>query len=249
MAKAARGVVLAALCLAVFNCAWGAGNKGSAQWGYQGADGPEHWGESYPQCGIGKSQSPIDISGPLIRVSTPIKLVYRESALRILDNGHTIQLNVDAGSFMRIGEQRYELLQFHFHRPSEERVEGKLKAMVAHFVHRSEGGKLAVVGVLMEDGGANPLIATLWANLPKEAGQEITVPAVKINAAAFLPSSLEYYQFMGSLTTPPCSEGVAFYILKHAVPVSKAQIEAFPYAMNARPVQPLNGRQIMESGK
>jgi carbonic anhydrase len=246
---AVRGVFVAGLCLAVFNCAWAAGEKGEAHWGYEGAEGPDNWGKSFPQCGIGKSQSPIDITGPYKNVSDPIAVSYKESSLKIVNNGHTIQVNYDPGSSMQIGKQRYELLQFHFHRPSEEKLSGKAKPMVAHFVHKSKEGKLAVIGVLMDEGKDNPLISTLWAYLPKETGKENVVQKARINATAFLPSGLGYYHFMGSLTTPPCSEGVAFYILKNTTQVSKAQIEAFPYKMNARPVQALNGRQVAESGK
>lgn len=247
--KGVRGVFLAGLCLAVFSGAWAAEKKGEAHWGYEGAEGPDHWGKLFPQCGTGKSQSPIDITGPFKKVSDRITVSYKESSLKILNNGHTIQVNYDPGSSMQIGKQRYELLQFHFHRPSEEKLSGKAKAMVAHFVHKSKEGKFAVIGVLVDEGKDNPLISTLWANLPKETGKENTVQKARINASAFLPSRLGYYHFMGSLTTPPCTEGVAFYILKNTAQVSKAQVEAFPYKMNARPVQPLNGRQVAESAQ
>lgn len=247
--QSGRAVFLMGLCLTVFNCAWAAGNKGEGNWGYEGAEGPDNWRKSFPQCGIGKNQSPIDITGPFKNVPDPITVSYKESSLKLLNNGHTIQVNYDPGSSVQIGKQRFELLQFHFHRPSEEKLGGKAKAMVAHFVHRSKEGKLAVIGVLMDEGKDNPLISTLWANLPKETGKENVLQKVKINASRFLPSSLGYYHFMGSLTTPPCSEGVAFYILKNTTQVSKAQIEVFPYKMNARPVQPLNDRRVAQSGK
>ena len=249
--KTVRGVFVAGVCvcLAVLNGVSVAAGKGEAHWGYEGAEGPDNWGKAFPTCGIGKSQSPIDITGPFKTVSDPIKVSYKESALKVLNNGHTIQVNYDSGSSMQIGKQSYELLQFHFHRPSEEKLGGKAKPMVAHFVHKSKEGKLAVIGVLIDEGKDNPLISTVWANLPKETGKENVVQKVKINASKFLPSSLGYYHFMGSLTTPPCSEEVAFYILKNTAQVSKAQVEAFPYKMNARPVQSLNGRQVAESGK
>lgn len=206
---------------------------------------PEKWGKEFPTCGLGKAQSPIDIKGPFGKATQAIKTDYKEGALKIVNNGHTIQVNVDPGSKLTIDKESFDLLQFHFHRPSEEKIDGKPMAMVAHFVHKSEAGKLAVLGVLLNEGAENATLKTVWANAPKKEGPEAVVPKAKLNPAALVPKQLTYYSFEGSLTTPPCSEGVTFYILKTPTSLSKAQVEAFPFKLNARPVQPLNGRKIV----
>jgi carbonic anhydrase len=171
-------------------------------------------------------------------------VAYKEGQLKMLNNGHTIQVNVEPGSKLTINKDEYDLLQFHFHRPSEEQVDGKNSAMVAHFVHKSAAGKLAVIGVLLNEGKDNAAIKTLWANLPPKEGEEHVPAKVKFNPGQMLPSSLSYYAYEGSLTTPPCTEGVNFYILKTPVDMSKAQVAKFPFKLNARPVQSLNGRKI-----
>jgi carbonic anhydrase len=221
-----------------------AADPAAPHWSYEGAAGPAGWGKEFPTCGLGKAQSPIDIKGPFQKATQAIQPDYKAGALKVVNNGHTIQVNVDPGSKLRIDQESYDLLQFHFHRPSEEKINGKPMAMVAHFVHRSAAGKLAVVGVLLNEGRENPTLKAVWAAAPKAEGPEVTVPGAKLDAAALLPKSLSYYRFEGSLTTPPCSEGVTFYILKSPVPMAKAQIDAFPFRMNARPVQPLNGRRV-----
>ncbi len=225
------------------------GNHGHKEvhWTYEGETGPEHWGKFFPQCSTGKSQSPLDIHGPFTRGSAPLQISYKTSPLKILNNGHTIVVHYAPGSSMTINNKTYELLQFHFHRPSEEKIDGQPKAMVAHFVHKSFGGKLAVIGVLLDEGKENDLIKTLWANLPEKEGAESVVENVTIDANDLLPKKLDYYHYMGSLTTPPCTEGVAFYILKQTKSISLSQVEAFPFELNARPVQPPNGREIVES--
>jgi carbonic anhydrase len=223
-----------------------AGHHGP-HWGYEGARGPAHWGEAFPECGLGKSQSPLDIQGPFEKATDALRISYKISPLKIINNGHTIQVNYAPGSSVTIGKETYELLQFHFHRPSEEKIDGRPRAMVAHFVHKSKEGKLAVIGVLLDFGDENELIKTLWENLPKEEGEESVVENVTIDAAQLLPQKLGYYHYPGSLTTPPCTEGVNFYILKQTKSISRAQLDAFPFKLNARPVQPLNDRKISES--
>ncbi len=221
------------------------GDKGhDVHWGYEGDNGPEHWGANFPICGKGKKQSPLNIVGPFEKGKDAIAVAYKEGQLKMLNNGHTIQVNVEPGSKLTINKEEYDLLQFHFHRPSEEQVDGKNSAMVAHFVHKSAAGKLAVIGVLLNEGKDNAAIKTLWANLPPKEGEEFVPAKVKFNPAQMLPSSLSYYAYEGSLTTPPCTEGVNFYILKTAVDMSKAQVAKFPFKLNARPVQSLNGRKI-----
>jgi carbonic anhydrase len=154
-------------------------------------------------------------------------------------------VNYAPGSSIDVGGSRYELVQFHFHKPSEEKIDGKAHAMVAHLVHKSADGKLAVVAVLLDQGGANPTISTIWKNLPKEKEKEISVKAT-VDAAALLPGDKGYYTFQGSLTTPPCSEGVRWLVLKTLVKIAESEIATFGklYPMNARPTQPLNGRAL-----
>jgi carbonic anhydrase len=174
---------------------------------------------------------------------------YRITPLRIIDNGHSIQVNVGPGSSLTVGGKRYELVQFHFHKPSEEMINGKRFAMVAHLVHRDATGHLAVVAIPLRSGTPNSLIAKLWRNLPKRQGHEVVAKGISINAAQLLPASRGYYTFQGSLTTPPCAEGVRWFVLKTPVNISTGEVTAFGklYPSNARPVQPLNGREILST--
>ena len=218
-------------------------------WGYQGHGGPSEWASMNPEfgtCKLGKLQSPIDIRGAKAADLPPIKFDYKPSPLKIIDNGHTIQVNYAPGSWIDVGGARYELLQFHFHRPSEEKIDGKAHAMVAHLVHKNSEGKLAVVAVLLDKGGASELIDSLWKNLPKEKEKESVADNVTIDAAKLLPANQGYYTFKGSLTTPPCSEDVTWLVLKSPLKIADSQIATFAriYPLNARPVQPLNGRII-----
>jgi carbonic anhydrase len=218
--------------------------KHAVHWGYDGEMGPERWGKEFPTCAKGKSQSPLDIRGPFVKTRTVVTADYKEGPLKILNNGHTIQVNTPPGSKIRIDGVPHELLQFHFHRPSEEKIDGKPMAMVVHFVHKSAEGKLAVVGVLLKEGNENPGIKTLWTHMPTEEGPEVTPADVNFNPANLLPREFDFYSYEGSLTTPPCTEGVRFFILKTTVNVAKEQVAAFPFKRNARPVQELNGREI-----
>lgn len=218
----------------------------SAHWGYTGAHGPEHWGDTYAMC-RGTAQSPVDIrQTKTVAGGVPIAFDYRDSRLSVVNNGHTIQVDYDPGSAITVGGTRYELLQFHFHRPGEERVQGRAYPLSAHLVHRAADGTLAVVGVIFDEGAPQPMIDKIWAHLPMRAGQQRTVSNVRINAASLLPPDRSYYAYMGSLTTPPCSEGVRWHVLRTPVSVSAAQLRIFPFAMNARPVQPLNDRVVEE---
>lgn len=217
----------------------------AADWGYGGKTGPAHWGDEFPLCGTGKAQAPIDLKGPFAKATHTIQPEYKEGALKVVNNGHTIQVNVDPGSKLVVDGESFDLLQFHFHRPSEEKIAGKPMAMVVHLVHRSQAGKLAVLGVLLKEGAENPALKTVWAHAPKKEGPEVVVPGATINPAALVPADLHYYSFEGSLTTPPCTEGVTFYILKTPATISRAQVREFPFKLNARPVQPLNGRKVV----
>ena len=220
----------------------------AVHWGYEGDNGPEHWGDAFPVCGKGKKQSPLNIIGPFDKSKDTLSVDYKEGPLKMLNNGHTIQVNIEPGSTLTIGKESFDLLQFHFHRPSEEQVDGKNASMVAHFVHKSKDGKLAVIGVMLNEGKDSAAIKTLWANLPPKEGEEFLPSKVTFNPASMMPKEMAFYNYEGSLTTPPCTEGVQFYILKTAVDISKQQLAKFPYKLNARPVQSLNGRKIAAGG-
>jgi len=223
-------------------------------WTYGGKTGPEQWGKlekDYGVCALGRFQSPIDIRDDVAKKADlpAIQFDYKASPLKIIDNGHSIQVNYAPGSSITVGGKRYELVQFHFHKPSEEKIDGKSFDMVAHLVHKDASGQLAVVAVLFDTGEPNALIRTLWANLPKTKGTESAVEAVKVNAEELLPSNHAYYTFPGSLTTPPCSENVTWFVLKNPISISSDEVARFAqeYPMNARPVQALNGREVQAS--
>ena len=224
----------------------------SAHWSYDGNEGPSHWGDLQPEfaaCKSGHHQSPIDIRNPQKAELSPIRFDYHPSPLHIIDNGHTIMINYAAGSSIRVGDKQYTLKQFHFHRPSEEKINGKPYEMVVHLVHSDQEGNLAVVAILFESGKDNPLIQELWNDVPKEKEKEKRLDTVTINAADLLPTETGYYTFSGSLTTPPCSENVTWFVLKRPVTVTKKEIEQFAklYRHDARPTQPLNDRVVLES--
>lgn len=221
-------------------------------WDYSKLHGPNHWGEferEFAQCSNGHHQSPIDILNPQRVDLPPIQFDYKPSPLDIIDNGHTIMINYAPGSFISVGGKQYELKQFHFHRPSEEKINGKAYEMTVHLVHADQQGKLAVVAVLLQKGEDNSLVRELWGDLPKEKDKEEHLNNVQIDLAKLLPADRGYYTFDGSLTTPPCSEGVTWYVLKHPVTVTAAEIEQFSklYRVNARPTQPLYDRLVLES--
>ena len=223
----------------------------ATHWSYDGAGGPNEWAQLKPEfaaCSSGKRQSPIDIREGIKVALDPVSFDYQAAAFRVLDNGHTIQVNVAPGSGIEVMGQRYELLQFHFHRPSEERVDGRQYDMVAHFVHKSLEGRLAVVAVLLERGAVQPLLQQVWANLPLEKGDEVRARGT-LDLNQLLPADRAYFTYMGSLTTPPCSEGVLWMVLKQPVQVSPEQVAVFArlYPMNARPIQSASGRLIKES--
>ena len=165
-----------------------------------------------------------------------------------MDNGHTIQVKLSPGNRITVGDKVFELVQFHFHRPSEEKVQGKASAMDAHLVHQGADGKLAVVGILLQPGAASTLVGEVWKNIPKGHG-ESAHGALTVDPSMLLPAARAYYTFTGSLTTPPCSEGVTWFVLKTPVEISKEQVATFAkhYPHNARPVQPVGDRVISES--
>lgn len=220
----------------------------SHHWEYEGENGPEHWGDlshEFETCKTGKEQSPIDIRTAKVGHLEPIGFNYTASAAEIVNNGHTVQVNLADGGTVHLRDGEYKLLQFHFHTPSEERINGKRYPLVAHLVHKNAHGDLAVVAVLFKAGRENAALKQVFASLPAEAGEKHALEG-GINLEAVLPEHRGYYAYKGSLTTPPCSEGVRWQVLKHTVQISPQQLYAFKqrYSMNARPVQPLNGRTV-----
>jgi carbonic anhydrase len=220
-------------------------------WSYEGEGSPANWAKLKPEYGIcatGKRQSPIDIREGIRVDLEPIQFDYRQTLFRIVDNGHTVQVNVGEGSSITVMGRIYQLLQFHFHKPSEERVNGKAYEMVIHFVHRDAEGKLAKIAVLLDKGMENPQIQTLWNHMPLEVDLEVA-PSVAIDLNALLPQNRAYYTYMGSLTTPPCTEDVLWMVFKEPMPVSAEQVNIFSrlYRNNARPIQPSNNRLVKEN--
>lgn len=221
-------------------------------WSYEGEGAPANWGKlrpDYVTCAAGKRQSPIDIREGIRVDLEPITFEYHPSLVRITDNGHTVQVTVGEGSSITLTGRSYRLLQFHFHRPAEEKVNGKSYDMVIHLVHQDDEGHLAVVAVLLEKGAENPLIQSLWNNMPLEVDQPVEPPSLRVDPTELLPRQQTYYTYMGSLTTPPCTEGVLWLVMKQPMQVSAEQIAIFSrlYRNNARPIQPANGRLIKES--
>ena len=211
----------------------------------------KEWGEApeFETCKLGKEQSPINIVKKEVKKSDlpAIETHYDSSKAEIVNNGHTIQINLSAGGSAQLRNSEYKLVQFHFHTPSEEKINGKNYPMVAHLVHKNADGHLAVIALLIKEGKENAALKNIFANLPTEEGKSDLANAVNVND--ILPASLKYYGFNGSLTTPPCSEGVAWHVVEKPIELSKGQIAAFKkiFKSNARPVQPLNGRVVEES--
>jgi carbonic anhydrase len=221
-----------------------------SDWTYQGKTGALVWGKidpSYEACAKGHEQSPIDIRGARLDAKLkPIEFHYIAGGVTVENNGHTIQVNVHPGSYIVAAGVRYDLVQFHFHHPSEHTIRGKFADMELHLVHRSADGKLAVIAVLLgEQEYPNTVLATLWEHLPTQAGKSLTIDAM-INPGGLLPTDRGYWTYTGSLTTPPCSEGVSWFLFENPISISRSQLRAFDalYKMNTRPIQDLHGRKI-----
>lgn len=219
------------------------------EWSYSGVHGPAHWGAEDPAfatCNTGTRQSPIDIETATAAALPPIDFAYRSFPLTVTDTHHTFQVNVPAGNGgITLGGEHYELVQFHFHRPSEERIHGKRYAMVAHLVHKNDKGELAVVAVLIHEGASNAFLKPIFENFPAE-GSESKAAGTNTDPMQLLPAKRGYYTFEGSLTTPPCSEHVRWFVLKGPIQASAAQVGQFTarYPHNARPTQPLHARNV-----
>jgi len=225
--------------------------KNGTHWSYEGEYGPANWSNinsAWAKCSTGNRQSPIDLRDGMKVDLEQIAFDYHPSSFSEIDNGHTIQVTVGGGNLLTVGNQTYELQQFHFHRPSEEKINGKGTEMVIHFVHRSFEGKLLVLAVLLERGRANSLIQTVWNHLPLEKQQTVS-PSIVLDPNEALPEKREYYTYMGSLSEPPCTEDVLWIVMKQPMQASPAQMALFSrlYPLNARPVQASNGRMVKES--
>ncbi len=218
---------------------------GEGEWAYEGEQGPAAWGGL---CASGRRQSPIDIRGGLPVALDPISFNYQAGEFSVLDTGHTVQVNVVPGSYAQLNGRRYQLQQFHFHRPSEETLDGRRFDLSVHLVHRDEEGRRLVVAVLVQQGSAQPVLRSVFGNLPLEKHQENKARST-LNPAELLPAEQAYYTYMGSLTTPPCSEDVQWVVLRHPVAASADQLELFGrlYMNNVRPLQQAEGRRILQT--
>lgn len=221
-------------------------------WSYNGPGDPKHWGEldpAFATCSNGHHQSPIDIKDAQKANLPALRFDYNSVPLSIIDNGHTVMINYAPGSTLTVGDKVYKVTQFHFHHPSEEHINGMKFDLVAHLVHMDAEGHLAVVAVLFKTGPTNLLLESLWRNIPAEKEKAVALSSVSVNAKDLLPSDLGYYTFSGSLTTPPCTEGVTWYVLKTASTLTPQQLATFAklYPANNRPIQPTYQREILET--
>ena len=224
---------------------------GEKHWTYEGKEGAEFWGKlsaDYASCDLGRNQSPINIDKTVQAVLRPLKTFQRFPAYDVVNNGHTIQVNYKPGNMVVLDTVLYHLRQMHFHSPSENTIRGKSYPLEAHFVHEDAKGNLTVVAVMFEEGKANDALTRIW----QQMSVDIKVPSLlksRVLPSELIPQSSGYYRYSGSLTTPPCSEGVSWVVMKMPMSASKAQIEAFKNVVrhdNNRPVQALNGRMIVE---
>jgi carbonic anhydrase len=221
--------------------------KDGAHWGYEGSTGPENWGkiaEANKACASGLEQSPIDLTGGVDAEVSNIALHWKPGAWNVLNNGHTLQVEGKDGGYATIDGERFDLVQFHFHTPSEHTIDGRNYPMEVHFVHKNAEGRLAVIGVLMMPGGENSLFSTIMEKAPKEEG---SASVGMIEQRGMIAPIDGVYRYQGSLTTPPCSETVLWTVLSTPILVSQKDVEAFQalFPMNARPIQPVNRRYVL----
>ena len=246
-----KGKVISLIALGVFSMSAYAG--GNAQHNNESLhDGTlSNVSDVHALCDAGKNQSPINITASVDRDLDAITFHYNPSPVRAINNGHTIQMNYAPGSYMEIGGRRYHLLQFHFHTPSEHLITGHASKMEVHLVHKSDDGHLAVVGVMLEEGMGNRHLGRLWKIMPTEVNHEVYADGSMMNVADLLPENHAYYHYRGSLTTPPCSEGVNWFVMKDSVTLSKRAVAKFHSVVgdNARPVQALHARVPMQMSK
>jgi carbonic anhydrase len=240
------------LCVSLTPAISRAQESQAPHWSYEGNGDPKHWGSldpAFATCKIGHNQSPINISHSKLADLPELKFAYESVPLNIINNGHTIMINYAPGSTFAVGKKTYTLKQFHFHHPSEELINGKGFDMVAHLVHTDSDGHFAVVAILFKAGAVNPLLEALWKNIPLELDKTIENSTVSVNVEELLPRQHGYYTYSGSLTTPPCTEGVTWYVLKSASSLSDEQLATIKrlYPHDVRPTQKLNHREVLES--
>lgn len=243
-----RTSALALLVAATLTAASSAAEK-KPDWSYQGDTGPDHWATlsaGYSACGSGRSQSPIDLTDAGEKRIDNVEFRYQPTEVTVAESAHTIKATVPAGSHILLDGKRFDLKQFHFHAPSEHRVDGKLADGELHLVHQGPQGTLAVVGLMLEKGDSNRALAPLVTAVP-EVSPDNPATGVSIDTAALLPEDRRSYRYLGSLTTPPCSEGVRWIVMTAPVSLSSQQLEQLAEAMprNNRPVQPLNDRTLL----
>ncbi|MGB3299498.1 MAG: carbonic anhydrase [Phormidesmis sp.] len=221
-------------------------------WGYVGEGSPEEWGDlssTYAACRTGSQQSPINLQGAIGADLETIEISYKPVPLSILNTGHTIQVNAPTGNSIQLDGESFDLLQFHFHDPSEHTVESRAYPMELHFVHANAKGELAVLSVFLEEGEENMSLAPVWKAMPNQKTEAQTISGAQVDITKLLPSNRSLFRYFGSLTTPPCSEIVKWVVFKEPISVSAAQIAKFKeiFPLNARPVQPLERRFILQS--
>ena len=241
------------LAAAAFTCPLCNRAMAAVEFGYSGAEGPEHWGElspDYRACGIGTQQSPIDLTGTVTVRLEHLPIDYKKVPLRVWNNGEDILTNMPPGGTVKVGGVTYKLLQFHFHHPSEHHVDGKVFAMEAHFVNQAADGSLCAVGVFIMPGRANSVLGPIVKATPSQPGPDTPVPGVTVDPMGLFPADRSYFRYMGSVTTPPCSETVTWLVFRTPIEASSDQIERYAavFPMDARPLQPTNRRVILEFG-
>lgn len=240
------------LCLGLSSASASAAHADSGpHWSYGGDTGPEYWAKLNPewkQCAAGKEQSPINLVGGFANGGPALQTAYKAAMASVVNNGHTIQVNLTDAGDATLDGKRYNLVQFHFHTPSEEQINGRPADLEAHLVHKSDDGKLLVVAVLLNRGKDNLVLKPVLDSLPKQPDESHPL-AKPFDPAKLLPASKGFYHYEGSLTTPPCTEGVQWFVMKQIGSLSPGQLQAFTslYPYNARPVQPVNGREIVEN--
>jgi carbonic anhydrase len=245
--------------LALLAVARASATENEVHWGYDMHDGPALWGQLSPAwstCSSGAAQSPVDLGGDLATgpfngfslalAPTVLSVAHQRHVVDALDNGHTIQVSMDVDDTLTLNGQDFELLQYHFHAPSEHTVDGRHFPMEMHFVHESSTSQLVVIAVLIEVGAHNTAFDVLWQNLPDTPGERVHLEGVEVDVDDLLPGDLRSWRYLGSLTTPPCTEGVQWIVLQTPITLDKGQIDAFRaiFPHNNRPVQPLHGRNV-----
>lgn len=246
-----RTILFSSLLIVLSSSGFVQADSGKPHWAYTGQEGPEHWGEldaSYAACATGKNQSPINLTNFVEAELPSLGFNYASKSTEILNNGHTVQVKFASSSTLMVDGRPFELKQVHFHSPSENVINGESCGLEAHFVHADPEGNLAVVAVMFDEGMENAELTKLWAEMPEKAGDKHPLTS-KIGGEALMPASRDYYRYTGSLTTPPCTEGVIWLVLKEELTASKDQIARFANVLhhpNNRPIQPTNARVVMQ---